>query len=295
MCCSSCILHVWERSYHWYRCVMHAHNIGLLCWRPRKHILQALVHRTTATTDAVTAASSKVSPLFLKGFDLQPNLNDRKIIIFTSTSLTEMPVDPYKESKVILPHNFIDVLVLISIAHLELESENVAIFFFYRKTTLPIFCSITLTSRCFILTQTRDSCLAIDHMFWLYHQALSRLYSERSHLVTVHWHSHLFSQVQAHFLSLTSLIERNSLRLTWTRVLSAMFIRILLCICKDFPHTHSIVCCFLYIIRVTHSSGSILVLLKINGSTGSEEVQMQVMADDNDRYTTFLLAILHKR
>ncbi|CAF4937112.1 unnamed protein product, partial [Rotaria socialis] len=51
----------------------------------------------------------------------------------------------------------------------------------------------------------------VDHLFHLYHKSLSRLYSERSELATVHYHSHLASQVHSHdALCFTSCFSRES-------------------------------------------------------------------------------------
>ncbi|CAF4310239.1 unnamed protein product, partial [Rotaria magnacalcarata] len=51
----------------------------------------------------------------------------------------------------------------------------------------------------------------VDHLFHLYHKSLSRLYSERSELTTVHYHSHSASQVHSRgALCSTSCFSRES-------------------------------------------------------------------------------------
>ena len=53
--------------------------------------------------------------------------------------------------------------------------------------------------------------LNIDNLFSLYHESLSRLYSKRSELATVHYHTHLLSQVFSHgALCFTSCFSRES-------------------------------------------------------------------------------------
>jgi hypothetical protein len=53
----------------------------------------------------------------------------------------------------------------------------------------------------------------VDRLFYLYYESLSRLYSKRSELATIHCHSHLFSQVNHHgALCFTSCFPRESYR-----------------------------------------------------------------------------------
>ena len=51
----------------------------------------------------------------------------------------------------------------------------------------------------------------VDRLFHFYYESLSRLYSKRSELATIHFHSHLFNQVQYHgALCFTSCFARES-------------------------------------------------------------------------------------
>lgn len=57
----------------------------------------------------------------------------------------------------------------------------------------------------------KDQLTGLDYLFSLYHESLSHLYSERSELATVHYHSHLLSQVRRHgALGFTSCFARES-------------------------------------------------------------------------------------
>ena len=57
----------------------------------------------------------------------------------------------------------------------------------------------------------KNQLIGIESLFFLYHESLSSLYSKRSELATIHYHSHLLSQVYSHgALCFTSCFSRES-------------------------------------------------------------------------------------
>jgi len=86
----------------------------------------------------------------------------------------------------------------------------------------------------------------VQRLFYFYHERLSRLYSKRSELATIHYHTHLFSQVRFHgALCFTSCFPRES------------YLAFVLKFCKGKTHILKQLVTWYEISQNTHNSASV--------------------------------------